>query len=307
MLAQRIGLVLLVFAFLFTVVGLARAFFTEYSIYSLYQFELWTNILYVWPVIRAVLCNEWFGAAVFYVTFFASSVHHGCINHTLQNELIGQTHLLLIVGTLLVFVVLILHQRHSKYWNIFHVLLGIGLIIGSILLSQADACLYHHHDTLPRIWSTIDFVAANSSLFVIALLLLRIPHPVSDAIFWLFAITLLILDSYTEAHLSPGSLLSWYVFAAIAILVVLWIGYIGLEWNKVQLAAYLASYDWLDFVAGIVLGIVAVSMFVFFNEKRGVHGWWHVVSAFALYVDIEAVCKSFSLWDLRPLSLPASI
>ena len=79
---------------------------------GLVRWCLWTNIFFLWPTVRALLFATatpervsfpaaWGEAAIFFVTFTVSTLHHGCLNSTpLRQAVAAETYWLLFLGTI---------------------------------------------------------------------------------------------------------------------------------------------------------------------------------------------------------------
>jgi len=251
---------------------------------------------------------------VFSLTLLVSAVHHGCVNNEVERQrlavdtftVVGLSVVVLIFGFAVSYYLSIRDrlQRAATMPLLFGVVLfTIGATVAFLVPATTlyDACLYSYTDDeasevplLVDIWSTVDFLTAFAALVVVIIYLFQIQHRVELAVFWLFLVVILVGTMYSKAGLA--SLTSLYVYvtalAAVVITVRLWLCCTQSDEDRRR---FVDRYDWCDLVLTVIIGTLAVSIFIAYNTAS-THGWWHVAAAVALYLGVEAIYKRYSFF-----------
>jgi hypothetical protein len=274
---------------------------------------VWTNVFFLWPALRAASLLAWSEGFVFSLTLLVSAVHHGCVGDEVERRrlsvdtftVVGSSVVVLGLGFAISYYFSIRDrlQRAAAVPLLFSVVFFIIGATVAILIPATttyDACLYAYTDEeseaalLVDIWSTVDFLTAFASLIVVLIYLFQIRHRVELAVFWLFLVVILVGTLYSRAGLASLTSLYAYVvvLAAIIITIRLWL---CLTQSDEDRRRFVERYDWCDLVLTVVVGTLAISIFVAYNTAS-THGWWHVAAAVALYLGVEAIYKRYSFF-----------
>ena len=287
-------------------------------------FLLWTNIFYLWPTLSAVTKRAWAEAAVFFVTFFVSTAHHGChAARADRDPLAVGTLALLLIGGVALFAALaaslgtLLAQLRRDPADPFWLRRATALLVGgtallvvivTVVLAVAinnapaaiDGCLYAHGTDatsvahyeervadLAALWQLVDFVTAVAAISIIVIFFLQLRDDAALGVFWALAVTVLVTQLLERADLLERA-------SSLAVVLTLTVVFVAARLTVccAYRAAYretlLRRYTWLYAVLATALGVGALVLFLEFDSAT-VHGWWHVLGSVALYVALEAL------------------
>lgn len=300
------------------------------------RLSLWTNLFYLWPTVRALFLPfgvpgatsypaAWGEASVFFVTFVASSIHHGCsMNSVIRETLASETYWVLWIGSI---VVLFAVAMTTSSWisrvnwtTNSHICIllptivaAVASVIGFALLlhqthkGQLDGCVWLHDSpdadyeanyvpALVSIWDSVDYVTAFSALIVAVLFIVQATGTMTLAVFWPFAVFLLVLRLYAE--MLPSGPSQGNIFGKIILGGVFFFGCqvaLCCSYPRYVRTILLQSYDWIDFTASVLVGGTAIVLFVADNNAA-VHSIWHALGALALYFAVESLYRKHSLF-----------
>jgi len=271
----------------------------------------------------------WGEALVFLTTYAVSTVHHGCVpDDGTRLAVAADTAWMLLLGgcvalaaALYVAAAWLMRDKATRAHCIVVVLgvlafaglvTGFGLMLFWIGQQRMDGCLWLH-DPLPDaaytgpggtaaalvdVWDSADFVTAFSALLIAVLFLLQLSDTLVMGVFWAMAVLLVVMqlmrrllptgtgptqtDAITAVAVVGGTFLACQLLVCCT-------------YDRRQRSTVLQRYDWLDFWAGLLLGLVAVLLFVLDNTSA-VHSLWHALGALALYLSLEALYRRQSLF-----------
>lgn len=308
----------------------------------------WSNAFFLLPVARAltfasqqprrgrraaevVFPAAWGAAGVYFLTFAASTVHHGCLpQQALRSDLAAETLILLWLGVVLVIAVVFATTSQSARrvpdarpgW----VAGGLAVALaGSVLLlmfglfavarGRMDGCLWPHESgsdalaaynattapALARVWDIVDFVTAFSALVMAVLFVLQITDTLALGLFWAFAVLLIVLQLYRS--FVPGGPGQGTIIAVVAVAGALFAAcqlVVCCSYPPVLVANLLRRYDVVDLAASLLIGAAAITIFLVDNVPV-MHSLWHVLGAAALYFTIESrYGGSWLFFGVRP-------
>jgi len=260
------------------------------------RFAQYTNALYVWPAVACALRGADLFAAVLTWTFAASVLHHGCelVHHHGPGP--HETYVLLLTGLAAVAIAYVYRSGSGSAVAIVVALLlltsGIVLLYG--VAYSSDGCAGGN----AMIWSAIDYFTAISAAVYTAAYVMQLPedaprqHGDRAAVFWLIAVLALVLSVYaTYAHLSHAQALC-ILAVLFAVSLVAWLVLACGTFSGAQRRDYWSRYNAYDAVAAALLLALAVFLWLHFAGHADMHGWWHVVSAAAVYLAFESVTEA---------------
>ena len=314
------------------------------------RWNQWTNVFLLWPTARALLFADqcsmqgvtyaaaYGEAAVFFVAYAASVLHHGCVpDAAVRTALARESFVMLALGGLVATVCIALVARRwqrtvrmtasdelgdASWRTRAEVLVAVGVLasvaVGAGLLTAAlavgptriDGCMYPHDDhaaylvdTAPNlvlVWDGIDCVTSVAALGVAVLWMAQVTDTLALAALWLLAIVLSAGEAYRAAGLADVTQPRILLVAGAGALAFL--ACQALVWctypRAVVRHGLVARYDWPDLVASLVVGAAAVTLFYAVKTGTG-HGWWHVLGALGLYFAIEALYRRRFLLFVR--------
>lgn len=318
----------ILFAFAVTTLVIALATFRVDNAIALARFSLWTNVLFLWPVVRALSLGGASEAVVFVITLVVSAFHHGCAADALVRQSLAVDTYLVVAASLLTSVVAAasfavarirllattparartdIASRHRSL--LYAIVVAVSLVaavslslfslaVGAAARGALDGCAYptsapDYADVIaPRLaslWGVIDYVTAFSAIIVVLVYFCQPRHRYELGAFWLLAVLVLVVGAYVEAALVSPTTLFAIVGAAGFVLV---LGRVLACWAmpRDQCGALVRRYRWADALAGAAIGGVAIFIFVDFNNAA-LHGWWHVAAALALYLIVESLYR----------------
>ena len=262
------------------------------------RFSQWTNILFVWPVLSALLVRAYAVASVVSVTFLASVLHHGCLGVAeCRSALADETFIIAGIGLTVIIIAsgIALAHHHGTCCALVWVvaLVALTCTLTGIAIANApariDGCLLidgtnaEKHE-LVRVWSIVDDATAVTAIVVAFADFFREPSSSALPLGAIYAIALLTvaLSFYQTYGLVSGTTVSVIVGLAIVAFVV---------W---QLVRWFASkratrrtHSYLELAGAALLGVAGLLIF-FLDNTTSAHGFWHVLAAAALLLIIDA-------------------
>jgi len=253
---------------------------------SVAAYELWTNVFFAWPIVRALTLPRpaYVEAAVFASTLVVSALHHTCGD----GALLGQLFALLAVAAALVGVALVVVvARRSAVLAVAAALVTLAVVIVSIVYGAlgGGSCAGS-----PAALGQVDMVLAAASVVIVLVYVVQVPPAVGFAGFWLLIfVAMLALVGYANA-LSDSAALGIVAATGGTLLLLRLLSCAAYEDG----AELLAHYDWYDVAAMVALGAAALLLFFVANSPT-LHGVWHILGALALYFALETLYRPVSL------------
>jgi len=277
----------------------------------------YTNALFLWPALLALLHRADGTAVIFVVTLVASALHHGCttndaVRAALAAEsfvLLGVSALVLIAGGAAIMWAragAVLADDAATRSRARALVLGLaaaagvaalvllGLALSAVAADTLDACISVHAAgstthvvPLARLWAVVDFAAAFAGLAAAAALLLQanVRHELGAG--WALLLLVLVLVSYREDALLTTTAMNVALAAALLGLMGLRLALCCCVAPAAVRADTLGRYRLGVLVVAGALAVGALALFLALNTAAS-HALWHVLAAAALYAVIAA-------------------
>ena len=253
------------------------------------HFSQWTNLLFLVPAASALLSGYFTVAAVLFVTFAASTVHHGCVgDDVLRDALAVDTFLVAGIGSLALTLVWTLCAARTACSIIVGVALSLVVSVLSIVAlvhapARINGCLLidgtlDQDWLLMHVWSALDDAAAVAAVAIVAAEFFRTDTLATGA--WALVVGVATAASlYQVFHLISG-LLSGAIILAVLVPFLVWL-----------LVRYLNNrgrrrHSVLELIGAALLGVAALLIFVCDNTPV-LHGIWHVLAAAAALLVLD--------------------
>jgi hypothetical protein len=286
------------------------------------RFSQYTNVLFVWPVIGAMLVGAHRVAGVIALALAASVAHHGCLYEPLSRvALADETFVVaLVAGAALALAFgWSFARRYSRACGACFALVALTalvlVLVPALVAAPAtlDGCLRLHDAAgtgyttyideeapdLVRVWAAIDDLTAVATLAVVTGDFFRAP---ADRALPLAAVLGLgALAAVLALYSSAG-----YVTQTSAFLVLVVSFVVYATWQACACATARGGvrreYRVLEIVGALLLGTAALLLF-FFDNTAGAHGFWHVLAALALLLLVDASPEMPRAPDERALTV----
>lgn len=301
----------------------------------------WSNAFFLLPVVRALTFTKsrgdgdgggggggpaypaaWGAAGVFFMTFAASVLHHGCLaDEQVRDAVAAETVWLLWLGVAVVLATVAVTARHwlataaaaRPAWIAAGLVVAaaasvvvLALALAAVGRGRMDGCLWPHARTGPAaaayaadvapalatVWDVVDFVTAFSALVMAALFLMQVTDTLALGLFWTFAVLLTALQLYrtllppgSGGGIGQGTIIA--VVAAAGGLVAACQLAVCCSYPPALVRRLCRNYDVADVLATALVGAAAITIFLADNVPV-MHSVWHVLGATALYFAIES-------------------
>lgn len=273
-------------------------------------FSLWTNVLFLWPTVRALALRAYSEAAVFTVTGFVSLAHHACVADGGVRAGLAPSFFVLaglggaviiVAATVVVWqnVDILPDDGVDVEWR-WRARACTGLAAGAALVSLAgsvivaaatglDGCLYAgpHVPALVTLWRTVDFTAALAALVAVTAHGIQLGTRFELGAFWAVLALATLVNAYVAAGLAPAGTTYAILGGALAALLLVRLAACGAVPTHVARAAF-RRYSLGDTIAAVLVAAAALTLFLVHNTEA-THGWWHALAALALYLVMDAV------------------
>jgi len=280
-------------------------------------FSLWTNLLFLWPVVRAIELHAYSEAIVFSVTLIVSFAYHACVADALVRAALAPSFFVLLGLAMLIIIAaaaLAVWRKigrratrrpsddddddDTEWPSRAHACVIIAAATSALAVivaasvaaaSGLDGCLYPgpHVPALVTLWRTTDFTTALASLVAVTIHGIQIGTGLELGVFWLVLALAILVNAFVAAGLAPAG--ATYAILGVALgllLVARLIACCAVPHTEAR-AAW-RRYSWWDAVGGVLVGATALIFFLT-NNTSATHGWWHALAALALFFVMDAV------------------
>jgi len=275
------------------------------------RFSQLSNVLFVLPVVSALIIGSYSVATVFAVTFLASCLHHGCVwDDDLRAALATETFIVAGIGLVVIVAVaavgLCRRRDCDALWLLVlgsAALVLTGVALGYLSAGRLDGCAYIHDTTpdalfqynnfivgiLSTFWAVVDDTAAIAALVVALADFFREPASAALSLgaFYTLVMLTFVLEFYHAHHL-VGGIGDGLIFAIIGagILVFALSRLCVLCTPSLRPGRARRRYNCVEVLGAALVGVAALLVFVLGSGTE--HGWWHALASLALLLIIDA-------------------